>query len=135
MSLCILCTFFSKTAPPILMKLYTLIKHTLRSVTKDFYKIPFINKKVLLIHQFLGRICKLANVRICVPCPDLYPMSGFVSHVWICIPCLDLCPLSELVSHVWICVPKFNNVPWSVLVNMVNENVSALKYFNVFCNI
>ena len=42
--ICILFIIYSKTWPPILMKLCTLIRHTLRSVTKDCYKIPFTNK-------------------------------------------------------------------------------------------
>ena len=52
MSLCIMLPFFSKTNPPILIKFSGNLVDSLGMLLKHFQKIPFTNKKFLLIKTF-----------------------------------------------------------------------------------
>ena len=80
--------FFSKTAPPILMKLCVEHVHIPWSDMEKFQKIQFTNKKFSLITTFFPQQCRNVplseNVRICVHYVRMYIQLS--KNVRICVP-------------------------------------------------
>ena len=73
--------FFSKTEPPILIKLLHKLDYALNEVFKKVSCDITHKQKKIIIKNFFS----LVNVRICVPCPDVCPY----------IKCPDFCPISK----------------------------------------